>query len=180
MTSTLGYTPGTRCSCGTRGGPWFPAAPSPALEKPETFRPTLDRTVALKASDRSGFQRLAVRLPLRSFAPGAVGIRTLQVSGDLCKPADAAWPERSLLLKVAKSYYYSSVSPVGGRQDWKIGAAGFRHLGSASYGVRSRGRPEGVFACGGLSPDVPRSPEPSRSEAGSSSAFDTDWTEDSL
>lgn len=44
--------------------------------------------------------------PLGShFAPGAVGTRTLQVSGDLCKPADAAWPERSLPLTVAKSYY---------------------------------------------------------------------------
>lgn len=58
LTSTLGCTSRTGCSCGTRRGPQFPAAPSPALEQPETFRPTLDRAVALKASDRSGFQRL--------------------------------------------------------------------------------------------------------------------------
>lgn len=122
--------------------------------------------------------------PLGShFGPllrGAVGTRTLQVSGDLCKPADAAWPERSLPLTVAKSYYYSSVSLVGCGQGWKIGAAGFGRSESASHGVRSRGRPGEVFACRGLSPDIPRCPEPSRSEAGSSSAFDTDWTEDSL
>lgn len=62
--------------------------------------------------------------PLGShFGPllrGAVGTRTLQVSGGLCKPADAVWPERSLPLMVAKSYYYSCVSPVGGGQGWKI------------------------------------------------------------
>lgn len=84
-----------------RGAGRTPVSRGPlhSFEKPRTFRPTFRPSGGVGSIRRLWFPASPLTGSHFGPLPGAVGTRTLRVSGDLCKGADAGLPGLSLLLR---------------------------------------------------------------------------------